>query len=172
MSTVLDVSQALKNPGQSYPVDAGGIEVESLEVLGDPVCFENVALKGDMLATGESVSICVTVTAVAVTRCARCLGKVVLPIETDFDELFVRKIDPDDPDPYPFEGSCVELNEAVKNALVLALPYRIVCNEACKGLCPQCGKNLNEGSCTCQEGAKVMNPFSALKAIVENEEEV
>ena len=59
-----------------------------------------------------------------------------------------------------------------KNALVLELPYRVLCREDCRGLCPKCGKNLNEGPCTCQEGDEVMNPFSALKAIVKDEEEV
>ena len=172
MPTVLDASRALKSPGQRFPFEAQEIEIEELEVLDDPVKFTDVHLEGEMLATENSVSLTGVLTANAVTRCARCLGRVVLPMETEFNEVFLRELKDDDPDSYPLTGSDVELNEAAKNALLLELPYRILCSEDCKGLCPKCGKNLNEGSCTCQEGDEVMNPFSALKAIVENEEEV
>ena len=170
MSTVISASKALMYPGQIYLVEEHAIEVEEQSFFGDIIRFEDVSLTGEMLATETSVSIRGTITATAVTRCARCLGKAVLPMEVEMDDVFKRQIDPDDPDAYLFEGSSIEVNEAVKNALILQLPYRIVCSEDCKGLCPRCGKNLNEGSCTCQEGVKVMNPFSALRAIVENEE--
>jgi len=170
LPTVICASKALMNPGQIYRVEEKNIEIEGQSFFGDVIRFEDVSLTGEMLGTETSVSIRGTITAKAVTRCARCLGEAVLPMEAEMDDVFKRQVDADDPDAYPFEGANIELNEAVKNALVLNLPYRIVCREDCKGLCPGCGKNLNEGSCTCQEGTKVMNPFSALKAIVENEE--
>ena len=88
------------------------------------------------------------------------------------DALFARQIDPEDPDLYAFEGSKADLTDAVRDALLLELPYRFLCSEDCKGLCPTCGVNLNLGACTCQEGGNVTNPFSALKAIVQNNEEV
>ena len=172
LPTVLDASRALKSPGQHFPFEASGIDIEELEVLDDPVKFTDVRLEGEMLATEDSVTLTGRLTAEAVTRCVRCLDRVVLPMETEFREVFLREVKDDDPDSYPFTGSGVELNEAAKNALLLELPYRILCSESCKGLCPRCGKNLNEGPCTCQEGDEVMNPFSALKAIVKDEEEV
>ena len=95
-----------------------------------------------------------------------------LKLNAEMDAQYARQINPEDPDLYSFEGSKADLTDAVRDALLLELPYRFLCSEDCKGLCPSCGVNLNLGSCTCQEGAEVTNPFSALKAIVQNNEEV
>ena len=43
-----------------------------------------------------------------------------------------------------------DLDELVREDIILSLPARFVCRDDCKGLCPQCGKNLNEGSCSCK----------------------
>jgi len=171
LPTMLDVSNALKNPGQEYPFSVG-VVLEAMEVLGDPVQFEDISVQGEFLCTGESISVHGTMAARVVTRCSKCLGPVDFDINADFDEQFVRLADPDDPDSYVFQASSVELTEPVKNALLLELPMRILCSEDCKGLCPQCGKNLNEGSCACPEGGEVTNPFSALTNFVTNDEEV
>ena len=171
MSAMLDVSGALKNPGQAYAFEAAP-ELEEMEVLSDPVSFENVAAKGEFFGTGERVSIRGEVSAAVTSRCAKCLEPVKLEIHAEMDALYARQPDPEDPDIYLFEGSKVDLTDAVRDALLLELPYRFLCSEDCKGLCPQCGVNLNLGTCTCQEGLNVANPFSALKAIVQNDEEV
>ena len=171
MSALLDISAALKNPGQAYAIDARP-DLEEMEVLSDPVRFENVAAKGEYFGTGERVSIRGEITAAVTSRCAKCLEPVTIALKAEMDALFARQLDPEDPDIYLFEGSKVDLTDAVRDALLLELPYRFLCSDDCKGLCPQCGVNLNLGACTCQEGLNVANPFSALKAIVQNDEEV
>ena len=168
----LDVSKALKNPGQLYPFKSG-VELEAMEVLSDPVHFVDISVEGEYLCTGDNrISLKAEVNAVADTRCSRCLEPVSVPVKAEVDAIFDRQPDPDDPDLYSFEASTVELTDAVRDALLLELPLRILCAEDCKGLCPVCGINLNKGTCTCQEGAEVLNPFSALKNIVLNDEEV
>ena len=71
-------------------------------------------------------------------------------------------------------GTCTVIadGEAVRACVLLEVPAKVLCREDCKGLCPVCGANLNHGTCTCQEGAEVTNPFSALKSIVLKDEEV
>ena len=168
----LDVSKALKNHGQLYPFKSG-VELEAMEVLSDPVHFVDISVEGEYLCTGDNrISLKAEVNAVADTRCSRCLEPVSVPVKAEVDAIFDRQPDPDDPDLYSFEASTVELTDAVRDALLLELPLRILCAEDCKGLCPVCGINLNKGTCTCQEGAEVLNPFSALKNIVLNDEEV
>ena len=171
MSAILDISRALKNPGQVYEFEVFP-EIEEMEVLMDPVRFENVAVRGEFVGTGERVGIRAEVNATVHSRCCRCLEPVSLELPAQMDVQFARHTDPEDPDLYSFEGSKADLTDAVRDALLLELPYRFLCSEDCKGLCPNCGVNLNLGTCTCQEGAKVTNPFSALKAIVQNNEEV
>ena len=171
MSAMLDVSNALKNPGQVYAF-ALKPELEEMEVLGDPVRFDEIAVSGEFFGTGERVSVRGQVASTVTSRCAKCLEPVTLEVRAEMDALFARQIDPEDPDLYAFEGSKADLTDAVRDALLLELPYRFLCSEDCKGLCPTCGVNLNLGTCTCQEGGNVTNPFSALKAIVQNDEEV
>ena len=165
MSAMLNVSNALKDPGQAYPFKVS-VELEPMEVLGDTIAFSDIVAEGEYLCTGERVAFNGAVTANVNAHCARCLEPVRTSINAELDAVFARQADPDDPDLYLFELSKVELTDAVKDALLLALPLRFLCSEDCKGLCPVCGVNLNTGSCTCQEG-EVTNPFSALKAFVQ-----
>ncbi len=171
MASTLKVSDALKNPGQEYPFEADAV-LEEMMVLGDPVRFEDIAVRGVYVGSEETVSVDADVTANVVSRCARCLEEVRLPLQAHMQAEYVRQIDPEDPDQYLYESSELELTEAVKDALVLALPMRFLCKEDCKGLCPKCGTNLNTGSCTCLEGEDDFGPFAALRSIVENNEEV
>ena len=171
MSAMLDVSKALKNPGQAYSF-ALEPALEEMEVLGDPVRFDAIAVSGELVSAGEKVSVRGEITSTVTSRCAKCLEPVSLEIRAEMDALFARQTDPEDPDLYSFEGSKADLTDAVRDALLLELPYRFLCSEDCRGLCPGCGVNLNLGTCACQEGANVTNPFSALKAIVQNNEEV
>ena len=171
MSAMLDVSKALKYPGQEYAFEAE-LELEEMEVLNDPVRFDGIVVKGEYFGTGDQVSIRGTVDSTVTSRCAKCLEPVTISLTAEMDALFARQPDPDDPDLYSFEGSKADLTDAVRDALLLELPYRFLCSEDCKGLCSNCGINLNLGTCTCQEEEEVTNPFSALKAIVQNNEEV
>lgn len=171
MSEILDVSKALSYPGQIYRFEAE-IEIEEMEVLNDPVKFENVCASGEFFGSGERISIRGSINASVTSRCAKCLEPVSIRLEANLDAQYARFLDPEDPDLYTFEGSKVNLTDAVRDALLLELPYRFLCSEDCKGLCPNCGVNLNLGACVCQEGGEVINPFSALKAFVQNNEEV
>lgn len=171
MASTLNVTNILKNPGQAFPFEADAV-IEEMEMLGDPVRIEDVAVKGTAIGSEERVSIEANATATVISRCARCLEAVRLPLAAEIHADFVRQPDPDDPDQYPYEASTLELTDAIRDALVLELPLRFLCREDCKGLCPKCGANLNTGSCTCQEGDDDFNPFAALRSIALNNEEV
>ena len=168
----MDVSRALKNPGQSFPFEES-LELEPMEVLSDPVTFRDIRVKGEYLCAGnDRISLKAEAASTADTRCSRCLEPVTIPVTAQIDAAFDRQSDPDDPDLYSFEAPTIELTDAVRDALLLELPLQVFCSPDCKGLCPVCGINLNKGTCTCQEGAEVVNPFSALKDYVLNDEEV
>ena len=168
----LDVQRALKNPGQVYPFQAS-VTLPEMEVLGDTIRFEDIEAKGEFFCTGDHrISLGAEVDAKVNTRCARCLEPVQADAHARVDALFSKEPDPDDPDLYSFEGNALDLESAVKDALLLELPMQFFCKPDCKGLCPVCGINRNHQTCTCQEGNVVTGPFSALKEIVRNNEEV
>ena len=158
---MLDISHALKNPGRIYPLDVE-VQLPEMEIMGEVISFENGRIKGELLGTGESVSVKGTVSADVIAHCARCLAAVRTPLETQVKETFVRPEKAGaDSDAYPIVGTEIELEDLAKDALVLDLPMRFLCSEDCKGLCPKCGANRNERSCKCQEGED--NPFAAIR---------
>ncbi|MCL6575954.1 DUF177 domain-containing protein [Kyrpidia sp.] len=91
-------------------------------------------------------------------RCSRCLAEFWEPLETPFHERFVRLPTPagewdQEDDMTPIESDEVDLAPYVEQALILALPWRPLCRPQCRGLCPECGANLNEGPCGCSDRA-------------------
>ena len=66
---------------------------------------------------------------------------------------------------FPLEGDSADLDDIVRTVFVLNLDSKLLCKEDCKGLCCRCGKNLNNGPCSCQ---KELDPrFAALKQLLE-----
>ena len=62
------------------------------------------------------------------------------------------------------ESHTIDLVPLVEQALLLELPLVPLCDDDCRGLCPRCGANLNEGPCQCGDGPTGEdNPFAALK---------
>ena len=83
--------------------------------------------------------------------CGRCGG--------DFEAVFAEQ---DYCEAFNVAGlERLDLTESAREGIILALPSYPICKEACKGLCPHCGKNLNEGACACAEGGGA-SPFAAL----------
>jgi uncharacterized protein len=106
--------------------------------------------------------------------CARCLDPVVLPVERGFDLLY-RPLGTDsgheelsvtdaEAEIGYYQGEGLLLEDMLREQVLLALPLKTICRDDCKGLCPQCGKNLNEIQCSCV--VEVEDPrWAALKGI-------
>lgn len=106
--------------------------------------------------------------------CDRCLEPASYPIDSDFD-LFYRPADTapktdeveigDGEDEIAFyEGDGFELEEALREFVLLAMPMQRLCRRDCKGICPNCGQNRNEIACNCREHL-TDNRWAALKQI-------
>ena len=145
----MSVEKALKLQGErleftvAVPAPAEEFEDEQIGFDGD------VTLHGHMTGIGDSVALDGELTAALVSPCARCLEDARFDMKVPFDEVFVRQPDPDHPDAYLFEGSEVDLTDLVVANIAINLPMQFLCKPDCKGLCPKCGKNLNEGPCGC-----------------------
>ena len=91
--------------------------------------------------------------------CSRCLEPFTLPVTTNFDLQYVphtenvgegeRGVEEDDLTMAFYADDQIDLGHLIMEQLYLALPMKPLCSDACKGLCPQCGTNLNAGSCDC-----------------------
>jgi uncharacterized protein len=92
-------------------------------------------------------------------QCDRCLACARLPVAASFD-LFYRpmsmiaraeevEIETSETEIGFYEDGGLELDDILREQVVLALPMQRVCSTACKGICPVCGKNRNETACNC-----------------------
>jgi uncharacterized protein len=85
--------------------------------------------------------------------CSRCLGPAAVRVDAPISVLFVPRgreddeIDPQAPDVIPYDGDEIDVGEMLREEMLLALPMVPLCSESCLGLCPTCGKDLNEGPC-------------------------
>jgi uncharacterized protein len=93
-------------------------------------------------------------------QCDRCLGSARFPLDSGFD-LFYRptsfiareeevEIDEEDAEIGFYEDNGIELEDILREQVLLALPMQRVCSDDCKGICPVCGKNRNETTCDCR----------------------
>jgi uncharacterized protein len=104
--------------------------------------------------------------------CARCLEPVVQDVDRSF-ELLYRPLGSDagkeemsvtaiDAEIGYYQGNGLQLEDTLREQVILALPLRALCREDCRGLCPQCGANLNAEPCSC--AVAVQDPrWEALK---------
>ena len=93
--------------------------------------------------------------------CDRCLKDVELTIDLPFDLIYVAadkenqrtgeiELTADDLGISVYENDQIDLDEMVVEQLELSLPFRLLCTEDCRGLCPQCGTDFNIEECDCQ----------------------
>ena len=91
--------------------------------------------------------------------CSRCLDPFRLVVNAPFDIRYLpaseasaepeREVEEEDLETSYYRDDQIDLNELLREQFYLALPMKPLCQEACKGLCPQCGTNLNAGECDC-----------------------
>lgn len=106
--------------------------------------------------------------------CHRCLRPFPFPLDETVDLFLVEEPDSEEDeetDPLQedrdfgfFDGEIIEIDQLVAEQIFLSLPFKVVCDDNCRGLCPGCGANLNEEPCTCRKDAEA-SAFSALRAI-------
>jgi len=112
-------------------------------------------------------------------ECSRCLNAVERKFSVEF-EIFCDKIgartgerEGEEKGGETFvvfhDGRTLELGPCVREALVLSLPIKPLCSEDCKGLCPICGVNLNETTCSCDR-SRVDPRWSVLEKLKKREE--
>ena len=93
-------------------------------------------------------------------ECDRCLEPYRLPIAADFDLVYMPEttgalpeeagLNDEETELAFYKGSGLELNDVLREQILLAVPMRKTCREDCEGLCPTCGENWNLRDCACQ----------------------
>jgi uncharacterized protein len=178
----------IEEPGQIWEADLPR-ELIDEALLGDPPTEFHAAgaahLRAKLTKMGRDVLFQSGFTVPLEGQCKRCLKKVRLDEPIDVTLTFVptdaaavgkpRKgtgeadtaaasYHPEILDEEPYSGKIIDLARALREQILLAVPPPPLCDEACKGLCPQCGKDLNQGDCGC-ERTSIDPRWAALKSI-------
>ena len=171
----LDITKGIQKKGFDVPFDLTDAWGED-HWNGDTIAYVRpVSFSGTYMLADETVIVRGIARAVIESPCARCLTPTETEVEAELDEAFIRDTGEErevDDDQYMYSGHVLELDEAVRTALLLELPSRVLCKEDCLGLCDQCGANLNINACSCQKDLTRRNPFSALASLLNEDEEV
>lgn len=139
--------------------------------------------QADITNTGDALLVTGTVEGTATGSCSRCLEPVDFPVTGEIEGFYL--VSPEDAAPedmeddefeYLPEDKAIDMAPLIQSALLLEMPRMLLCDDDCKGLCPTCGANLNEGPCGCaarkdaeDAPSAAENPFAVLKNITFDE---
>ncbi|HVS81555.1 MAG TPA: DUF177 domain-containing protein [Pyrinomonadaceae bacterium] len=139
---------------QSYEVDSLPLDDRDIRLT------EPAEVRGRIKRSGSEVELRGELHAKIEAVCSRCLKPVELPIHAEFAERFVpavswraeeqHELREEDLNLAVFDGEAIELNDLVREEILLAMPGHVLCSEDCRGLCPICGIDRNAGTCPCE----------------------
>jgi uncharacterized protein len=135
------------NPDDLNPVD------ERVNLSGP------TKVNGKVRLAGNEVFVNGHVETRAQVECDRCLKPVEIPVNADFELEYITGSEYESTAPAElteaemsvsvFDGEALDVDEIVKEQILLTVPTRMLCREDCKGICPQCGTDRNTGDCNC-----------------------
>jgi uncharacterized protein len=166
----IDLANMAGVPGAHgrYVVDETLPATDGVEVVG-PVTGEiTVQNTGQLLVVRGRLGARVR------SSCRRCLAETEEPLQIEIAEEFaaegaaadVDTVDREDPERSAIHDYVLEVSEFVRQQVAVHLPMASLCRADCQGLCPQCGRNLNQGQCGCEPDLGA-GPFAKLKEMLE-----
>jgi len=146
---LLNLRQLFLEEGKSVSFDE--IMPNTAEKLwdGHPIASP-ITLSGSVTNRSGIVTLEYTASFRFVSQCDRCCEDVDKQLTYRFAHTLIQQLENDDDDGYlVLPDLNLDMDELASADISLELPTKVLCSEDCKGLCPKCGKNLNEGSCSC-----------------------
>ena len=163
----LALNEIMHTPGASVSfsesVDLSDLQYGTCYPVSEPVCIQGtVRNTADVLVMKGTIS----------TRihgvCDRCASDFTQDVEIPVDVVLVEELSNEDSEDewvFPLEADAADLEEIARTVFVLNLDSKLLCKPDCQGLCCRCGKNLNDGPCTCE---KELDPrFAALRQLLD-----
>lgn len=126
---------------------------EKIDQLGLPAEIEGKSAKGKVTFTKleESILASADFTAEVVLICDRCLSNFDKTLEISLErEYNINRQAKNEEELYVDKYGDIDLSEAVREDIILAVPMKNLCREGCQGICPNCGVNMNIEKCQCK----------------------
>lgn len=137
---------------------------------------QDVSIEGTLRNVSRDIYLSGQIKTEVLMSCARCLEPVRNLVDCEISVKFVpqgkapklkseTELREDDIDSEHYTDNKVDITQSVRDQILLAAPLVCLCKRDCLGLCPECGKNLNEGPCGCKKEKPVDPRLAALKAL-------
>lgn len=148
-------------PDDLGPFDERVRVVAPVNVTGSVRSAGKKIVPGSKVVPGTEVFVNGHIETRAQVECDRCLQQIETPVNADFDLQYITGTDyestaavaaeltEDDLSVAVFDGAAIDVDEIVKEQILLAVPTRMLCRPDCKGICPDCGVDKNTGDCAC-----------------------
>ena len=148
---LLDVRKLINAPGERMPfqfeLDLSDVDFGGLYPIQNPV-----VVTGDVRNTAEMLLLRFTASSTLKSVCDRCLKAFDQEKTVSAEYLLAEELENEDNDDIILlEDGCVDAGDLARTAFILGMDTKTLCSEDCKGICPGCGVNLNQGSCTCKK---------------------
>lgn len=135
--------------------------------------IDDVRIEIEIFRTGDSIFVRGLITTTIKISCIRCLDDFDAHLEAELQYNFYPseekqfppevEINRKDLDLLYYQGDSINVTPLIKEQILLNIPSHPLCRESCKGMCPQCGSNLNQGPCRCDKQEKAISKFEILR---------
>lgn len=168
----IDLSDFFRKNEKTYHI-SGKLDnsISDLE-FGEFIIIQPVTYDGDIYKVGHSYEIAVNISFGFESQCARCTRPVTRQMETTLlgrleKQEYGSSENEDDIDTILLHDNFLDIDKYILMEIASSLPMKVLCGRECKGICPQCGKNLNEETCDCRE--ETIDPrFEKLKDLFDD----
>lgn len=144
------------------------LKIEVPEALDNSVVAvekgAEIVIDGRLESVHEGILVSANVSGEAKSECSRCLDPLKLEVDVEFQELFAYSLT--DEDDLVITDETIDLEQVVRDAVVLSLPFNPLCSNDCLGLCVDCGVKLSENP-QHEHEAPVDPRWNALKNLME-----
>ena len=159
---IIDIADAVRNTGEEFTAEYDGA-FPGIEFLGERYDFPNgVHVTADWRYDGEGIIVMGRFEAKTPVTCARCLADFTYTIGFRFAEYYKKQ--PEE-GVYAYQDETIDLSAMLEDNVVVNLPTKLLCHEDCKGLCSQCGADLNQEKCSCASHTEILSPLAELNRL-------
>lgn len=148
---LLNVQRIINAPGEridfQFELDLSDVDFGGLYPAQNPV-----VVTGDVRNTAGMLLMSFTAGTTLKSVCDRCLKSFDDPRSVRCDYVLAEEVENEDNDDIiVLEDGCVDVGDLARTAFILEMDTKTLCSEDCKGICPGCGVDLNQGSCICKK---------------------
>lgn len=145
------------------------LDAQELEITPEELNLcSSVKLEGTMSNVGDVLLLKAVLTAEVQRMCGRCLKEFSAETRAEvLEKFYPQDTDNLERDAFVYDSDVIDITEPLRESLLLAEPIQALCKEDCRGLCPICGADLNDGDCGCDR-VTVDPRLAALKQFIKH----